>query len=168
MTNDKTASQSGAVHDAGAGSDELTSDDASTASLIANETGAQRLIGYMLDVGQDDRCARCHLTLNELHLNRHDVLHGGIATTMLDNALGATASLTVDDTGRTPFMTLSLNTHFLAPAKIGAQLTATGRLVGGGRAVKFVEGELVDSNGTLIATASGVFKRVPAHRLGDA
>ena len=135
--------------------------------LITNETGTQRLLGYVLDVGQGDSCARCHLTLGEQHLNRHGVLHGGIASTMLDNALGATASLSVDAGGRAPFMTLSLNTHFLAPARLGAKLTATGRLVGGGSAVKFVDGELVDSEGTLIATASGVFKRVPEHRLPE-
>ncbi len=137
------------------------------AGVITNETGAQRLLGYVLDVGQGDGCARCYLTLGEQHLNRHSVLHGGIATTMLDNALGATASLTVDDSGRAPFMTLSLNTHFLAPARLGAELVATGRLVGGGSAVKFVDGELVDADGTLIATASGVFKRVPTHRLSE-
>ena len=67
-----------------------------TVGFITNETGAQRLIGYTLDVGQPDKRARCHLTLTDLHLNRHEVLHGGIATAMLDNALGATASLTVD------------------------------------------------------------------------
>lgn len=135
--------------------------------LIRSETGAQRLIGYVLDVGQSDRRARCHLTLDEQHMNRHGVLHGGIASTLLDNALGATASLTVDAGGRVPFMTLSLNTLFLAPAHKGAELTATGRLVGGGRAVKFVDGELVDSAGRVIATASGVFKRVPDHRLSQ-
>lgn len=133
--------------------------------IIRNETGVQRLIGYTLDLRENDGCARCRLTLNEEHLNRHDVLHGGITTMMLDNAMGATASLTVDAQGRAPFMTISLNTNFLAPAKIGAQLTATGRIVGTGKSLKFVEGELVDSEGTLIATASGVFKRVPAHRL---
>lgn len=142
-------------------------DNAMDSGLIENETGAQCLIGYVLDVGQADGRARCHLTLSEAHLNRHHVLHGGIATTMLDNAMGATASLTVDSGGRSPFMTVSLNTHYLAPATIGARLIATGRIVGGGRALKFIEGELVDSDGTLIATANGVFKRVPAHRLAS-
>lgn len=141
--------------------------DTLTAGLIENETGAQRMIGYVLDVGQEDGRARCHLTLSEAHLNRHHVLHGGIATTLLDNAMGATASLTVDSSGRSPFMTLSLNTLYLAPATIGAQLVATGKIAGGGRALKFIEGELVDSTGKVIATASGVFKRVPAHRLTD-
>ncbi len=140
-------------------------DDTLRAGLIKSETGAQRLIGYVLDVGQEDGRARCHLTLSESHLNRHHVLHGGIATTLLDNAMGATASLTVDLSGRAPFMTLSLNTHYLVPATIGARLVATGKIVGGSRTLKFVEGELVDSTGKVIATASGVFKRVPAHRL---
>ncbi len=60
-----------------------------------------------------------------------------------------------------------MNIQFLAPAKIDDRLTATGRLVEGGQALKFLAGELVDSVRTPIATASGVFKRVPAHRLTD-
>lgn len=135
------------------------------AGIIESETGAQRLIGYVLDVSQSDGCARCTLTVSDAHLNRTDVLHGGIATAMLDNALGATASLAVDDTGKAPFMTLSLTTNYLAPAPRGARLTATGRIVGGGKSLKFVDGELVDDNGKVIATANGVYKRVPEHRL---
>lgn len=136
--------------------------------LIEGETGAQRLIGYVLDVGQPDKRARCLLTLTDDHLNRHDVLHGGIASAMLDNAMGATASLSVDATGRAPFMTISLTTQFMAPARKGEQLCATGRIVGGGVSINFVEGELTSHTGKLIATATGVFKRVPAHRLAGA
>jgi uncharacterized protein (TIGR00369 family) len=133
--------------------------------LITDETGAQRLIGYVLDVGQQDRCARCHLSLTDQHLNRHGVLNGGIATAMLDNALGATASLTVDPEGRAPFLTISLSMQFVAPARKGAELTATGHVVGGGRALLFLDGTVRDADGTLIATATGVFKRVPQDRL---
>lgn len=133
--------------------------------LIKGETGAQRLIDYVLDVGHADGCARCYLTLTRDHLNRHEVLHGGIASAMLDNAMGATGSLTVDSTGRVPFMTVSLNIHYLAPARVGASLTALGRITGGGKSLKFIEGELRDGDDTLIATACGVFKRVPEHRL---
>lgn len=137
-------------------------------NLIENETGAQRLIGYVLDVGQADKRARCHLTLTDMHLNRHGVLHGGITTAVLDNALGATASLTVDPTGRTPFLTVSLTTNFMAPAKEGARLTATGQVTGGGKSLVFVQGALKGTDGTVIATATGVFKKVPQHRLNDA
>lgn len=129
--------------------------------IIQNETGTQRLIGYVLDVSHPDKQARCSLTLTDAHLNRHCVLHGGIATVVLDSALGATASLTVDPMGRAPFLTISLTTAFIAPAIEGAQLTATGRVTGGGRALVFAEGELKDADGILIATATGVFKRVP-------
>ena len=133
--------------------------------LLIDETGAQRLIGYTNDVGHPDGCARCHLIVDERHTNRHGVLHGGIAATLLDNACGVTASLTVDSSGRTPFLTVSLNTDFLAAGKPG-MVTATARIVGGGRALKFIAAELVQDDGTLIATASGVFKRAPALDVG--
>ena len=127
--------------------------------VIRDETGAQRLLGYTLDVGRGDGRARCTLAVDDTHANRHDRLHGGLAAVLLDNAMGATASLTVDASGRRPFLTVSMNVHFLAPGEIGARLTATGRVSGGGRSLVFVEGELVDEAGTRIATASGVFKR---------
>jgi len=121
-------------------------DDTQAIGIIENETGAQSLLGYILDVGQGDRRARCSLTITDDHLNRHDSLHGGIVSAILDNAMGATASLTVDDTGKMPFMTISLNTQFIFPAKKGETITAIGRVVGGGRSIKFLEGELVMRN----------------------
>lgn len=136
-------------------------------ALIENETGAQRTLGYVLDVGRGDGSARCVLTVTEAHANRHGVLHGGIAAVLLDNAMGATGSLTVDDTGRAPFLTISLSTHFVAPAQVGSRLTATGRVTGGGRSLLFIDGRLETDDGTLIATASGVFKRVPRARLAE-
>lgn len=130
-----------------------------TTGIIENETGAQRLLGYTLDIGRGDGRARCTLVVDETHGNRHGRLHGGLAVALLDNAMGATASLTVDASGRRPFMTISMSTQFLAPGRMGTRLTATGRVTGGGRSLVFVDGELADEAGTLIATASGVFKR---------
>lgn len=128
--------------------------------LIRDETGTQRLVGYVLDVGQPDRRARCILDMDERHLNRHGVLHGGIAATLLDNASGATASLTVDPAGRAPFLTISLVTQFIAPARAG-RLTATAEVTGGGRSLLFIAARLEHEDGTLVATSTGVFKRVP-------
>lgn len=129
--------------------------------IIRGETGTQRLIGYTLDVGQPDRRARCRLVVDARHTNRHGVLHGGIAGLLLDNACGATASLTLDESGRRPFLTISLNIDFIGAGRPGG-VTATGRIVGGGRSLLFVAAELVHDDGTVIATASGVFKRVTA------
>jgi len=127
--------------------------------IIVDETGTQRLVGYTLDVGRPDGRARCRLVVHDRHTNRHGVLHGGIAAMLLDSACGATASLTVDDSGRRPFLTISLNIDFVGAGRLGG-VTATGHVVGGGRSLLFVAAELVHDDGTLIATASGVFKRV--------
>ncbi|SHJ13826.1 uncharacterized domain 1-containing protein [Palleronia salina] len=130
----------------------------STPGIITDETGTQRTIGYVLDVSGGDGCARCRLTLDARHTNRHGAFHGGLAAVMLDNAMGAAGSLTVDDSGLHPMVTISMTTNFIASAQVGDTLTATGRVVGGGRSVKFIEGELRRDDGTLIATGSGAFK----------
>lgn len=134
------------------------------AGLIRDETGTQRLIGYVVDVSAGDGCGRCWLDIGPDHTNRHDALHGGIVTCLLDNASGTTGSLTVDKTGKAPFLTISMNTHYLAPAFKG-RVTATGSVTGGGRSLLFIDAELVDEDGRKIATSSGVFKRVPQERL---
>lgn len=126
--------------------------------MIEDETGTQRLIGYMLDVGQGDGRARCRLQVDDRHLNRQDMLHGGVTATLLDSAMGATASLGVDASGRHPFSTLSMTVNYLAPGRPGL-VEAVGRVTGGGRATLFIEGELRHQDGTLIATATGVFRK---------
>ncbi|MEM9796058.1 MAG: PaaI family thioesterase [Pseudomonadota bacterium] len=128
------------------------------AALIKDETGLQRLVGYVLDLSAAPQ-GRCWLDLDDRHLNRHGVLHGGIAATLLDTASGVTGSLSVDPAGRTPFLTIALSTNFVAPARTG-RVTATGTLRGGGRSLSFIDAELTDDQGRLIATSTGTFKRV--------
>lgn len=132
--------------------------------LIRDETGTQTLIGYVVDVSAGDGQGRCWLDIGPQHTNRHKALHGGIIACVLDNASGTTGSLTVDDTGTAPFLTISMNTHYLAPAFKG-RVTATGRVTGGGRSLLFIDAEMVDEEGRVIATSSGVFKRVPQEKL---
>ncbi|MEP1441835.1 MAG: PaaI family thioesterase [Hyphomicrobiales bacterium] len=131
---------------------------------IIGETGAQKLVGYVLDVGAPDKRARCWLDITESHLNRHKVLHGGITSCLLDSAAGATASLSVDDTGRAPFLSVSLSVNFVAPVK-PCRVEAIGQITGGGRNLLFVSSELRDAKGALIATSTGVYKRVPEAQL---
>ncbi|MEP5151445.1 PaaI family thioesterase [Planktotalea sp.] len=131
---------------------------------IRDETGTQRLVGYVVEVGHADGFARCWLDVDERHLNRHNVLHGGIATILLDNASGTAGSLTVDAAGLTPFLTISMTTQYLASGKRG-RVTAIGKVTGGGRSTKFISAELRHEDGTLIATSSGVYKRVPQEKL---
>ena len=55
----------------------------------------------------------------------------------------------------------SLTTQFVAPAHPGTRVTATGRVTGGGASLMFLSGELLDESRRLVASATGVFKRVP-------
>lgn len=127
--------------------------------IIRNETGAQTLLGYVVDISAKDGKGRCILDIGAQHGNRHGGLHGGIIACMLDNAMGFAASLTGDEAGETRFMTISMNTQFIAPAREG-RVVATGVITGGGRSIVFGEGEIVDDAGRVIATATGVYKRV--------
>jgi uncharacterized protein (TIGR00369 family) len=141
----------------------LPSPQPDASQLIHDETGTQSLIGYVVDVS-DPSEGRCWLDIGPQHTNRHGVLHGGIATAVLDNACGTTGSLSVDRSGRAPFLTISLTVQFVAPARSG-RVTATGRIVGGGRSILYINADLVDEAGILIASATGVYKRVPQERL---
>ena len=131
---------------------------------IIGETGAQDLMGYVLDVGHPDKRARCRLVVAEQHLNRHKVLHGGIAACLLDSAAGATASLSIDNTGRAPFLSVSLSINYIAPGQPG-KVEAIGTITGGGKSLIFVDARLHDDDGNLIATSTGTYKRVSKDRL---
>ena len=126
--------------------------------LIRDETGTQRLIGYVVDISQPPH-GLCWLDVGPQHLNRHDVLHGGIATCLLDSACGTTGSLAVDPAGKAPFLTVSLTTQFVGPGRAG-RVTARGTITGAGRSLYYIAGDLRHEDGTLIATSTGVFKRV--------
>ena len=118
-----------------------------------------RLLGFRVEVYPEHKQAHCVLDASEVHVNHGGVVHGGISATLLDTASGVTASLTVDDSGLAPFTTVSLNINYIAAAHPG-MLRAVGRLSGGGRVLIFIEGTLTDSEGRLIATSTGVFKRL--------
>jgi len=133
--------------------------------LIREQSGAQALIGYVVDVGQGDGRGRAWLDIEERHSNRNGMLHGGIIAMLLDAACGFTASMRLGaGEPLTPLVTVSLTTQFVAGARLGSRVMATGYPSGGGAKIAHVRGELVDDTGAVIATALGVFKKVPMER----
>lgn len=118
-------------------------------------------LGYHVEIDPEAGEGHCVLEISALHLNRQGVLHGGVSATLLDTASGIAASLSGDDQGLTPFVTLSLNVDYLAAARDGV-VRAIGRVTGGGRSVKFVSCEIRDEADRIIAASTGVFKRVGA------
>jgi len=86
-------------------------------------------------------------------------MHGGIMAILLDVACGYAASLSFDAGIIAPVLTVSLNLQYIAPVHNG-RVIAIGKVSGGGRKLCYVNGELRDETGMLIASAAGVFKRI--------
>jgi uncharacterized protein (TIGR00369 family) len=134
--------------------------------LIRGQSGAQALVGYVVDVGQPDRLGRAWLDVTPAHANRNGMLHGGLIAMLLDAACGFTASMRLGDgAALTPLVTVSLTTSFVSAAFIGNRVTAIGFAADGGRKICHVQGRLTDQDDRLIATALGVFKAIPKERL---
>ncbi len=121
-------------------------------------SGCQNAVGFEVDLSDPDGFARCHLTITEDHLNSQGIVHGGIIAMLLDVACGNTASAWFDRDEHPVVLTLSLNTSYVSAVSEG-RVTAVARSSGGGRKLAYVNGELHAEDGTLIATAAGVFKR---------
>jgi uncharacterized protein (TIGR00369 family) len=96
---------------------------------------------------------RLRVKLEDHHMNQLGIAHGGITMTLLDVALGTAARSGSD---KSAVMTLDMQTQFIAPGR--GTLSAEGRIVKSGRSLVFVEADVHDETGTLVAKASGIFK----------
>ncbi|WP_323037109.1 PaaI family thioesterase [Pararhodobacter sp.] len=132
-------------------------------SVAADASGTARLLNWRIDTERPDGRIAVSMEVHHDHTNRHGNMHGGLIATVLDTAMGATASYLKGDGGRVPFSTISMTVNFIAPMPLGT-ITATGRIMGGGYKTVFVEGEAHDQNGTLIAQSTGTFKRAPMEK----
>lgn len=127
--------------------------------LIRGETGAQGLIGWVVEV-RANQGVQLVLDVEHRHTNRHGVLHGGIMAMLLDSASGYTGSFDFDPTDLPQMLSISMTTQFLAPVTEGQKVTVTGRVTGGGRSTLFLAAELRDAQGVLAATSTGVYRPV--------
>ncbi|MDK3018985.1 PaaI family thioesterase [Pseudodonghicola flavimaris] len=129
------------------------------AEVARHGSGAQELIGYRLDLSGADGAGRVVLDIEPRHLNRNGTLHGGIVAMMLDVASGFAVARSAPTPGLGSTATVSLSTHYVAPARSG-RVVATGRVTGGGRTIAYTQAELHDAEGALCASAAGVFRRI--------
>ncbi|MGA2961744.1 MAG: PaaI family thioesterase [Candidatus Korobacteraceae bacterium] len=86
--------------------------------------------------------------------NRRGDAHGGVTATLLDAALGVACRSHTDDWMSEG--TVTLNVQFIEPAR--GLLLAEGRLLRAGRTVAFVEGEVRNQSGAIVAKATATFK----------
>ncbi|MGH7414965.1 MAG: PaaI family thioesterase [Candidatus Rokuibacteriota bacterium] len=108
------------------------------------------LIGFTLTLVEPGR-AVVAFEAGPRHANPMGTLHGGVLCDIADAAMGMAYAAGLDE-GET-FTTLELKINFLKPMRTG-RLTATGRVVKGGRTVGLVECDVVDDEDRLVARAS--------------
>ena len=133
--------------------------------LIEDPYEFQKTVGFTIEDWSENG-ATLHLPLKPHLANRYGILHGGVHATLLDTAMGFAVSYTGDADNKQLVMTLSLNVNYLGVAS-GDMIIAKGRKTGGGRSTAFAEGEITDTDGNIIATATGVFRYRGKSNSGD-
>lgn len=134
----------------------MTSTEDNLAYEQANGSGLQAHLGYRL-VEWAENHAVVELDLQDYHLNRAGILHGGVLTTLMDTASGYSVCFCPVAGNVRKTLTLSLTTNFLGSAKTGV-VRVVARKQGGGRKIVFTEAVAYSADGDVIGTATGTFK----------
>lgn len=84
------------------------------------------------------------------------IIQGGFLAAMCDSAMGA-SSVTWAGDRKVFSANAEMKVSFLKPVSVGATLTCTARVISGGQRAAFVEAEVVDGDGRLVAKASSTY-----------
>jgi len=129
-----------------------------TDSFFANKPAppAAELLGWEL-IAEDPEAGTIEIAFHpdERMLNPQGSVQGGFVAAMLDDTMGP--ALVSMSGGTLMPRSIDLNVSFLRPVKPG-RVIGRGRVVKAGQSVVFLEGELFDLDGNLLAraTSSGV------------
>jgi uncharacterized protein (TIGR00369 family) len=99
------------------------------------------------------------LRIAEAHTNSRGLAHGGLITTLADNAMGLNCGHKLGDGSR--LLTTSLAIDFVGPAKVGQWLSVETEVIKTGRTLCFAQC-LVKADGITVARANGSFSVVAA------
>lgn len=121
--------------------------------------GFADLLGYELTTWQED-LAEVTLTLDQRHMNRSGVMHGGVLSTLIDSACGLSGCYAPEGAPPRRAFTLSLTCNFIGTAQKGSRITARARRNGGGKSVFFADCEVLDDEGRVIGSGQGTFKYI--------
>jgi uncharacterized protein (TIGR00369 family) len=111
---------------------------------------SQTLGSKLLAIDQKAERVEMEFLARAEFLNVHGTVQGGILSAMFDDAMSAAVT---SSGGRFMAPTLELKTAFMRPAHQGP-LFVEGRVVHRGRSVAFLEAQMRDKEGNLIATAT--------------
>ncbi|MDO8612257.1 MAG: PaaI family thioesterase [Dehalococcoidia bacterium] len=135
-------------------------------AMVEREGGAEErpaspfveMIGGRLDEWREGY-VRMSLTLEEHHTNPNGVMHGGVVTTLMDEALGGVIASVrgLETMFAAPHATVEMNASFLAGARPGDRIEVEARVLRLGRRVAFGEAEARRGDGELIAKGRMTF-----------
>jgi acyl-CoA thioesterase len=97
---------------------------------------------------------RTELAVTDSHLNPYGSLHGGVVYTMADTGMGAALAACLED--EEICSTLEIKTSYLKSLRSG-WLTCETRVIHKGKNIAFLDSQVKDQEGRLVATASGTF-----------
>jgi len=121
------------------------------------------LLGWtLLDMDEEAGTVRIGFTARPEFLNPAGFVQGGFLAAMLDDVMGPAALVMSDGWSFTS--TIDMNVSFLAPAKAGP-LIGEGSVIQLGRTIGYLQGELRDEAGTLIARATSTARLVDTSTL---
>lgn len=99
------------------------------------------------------------LRLATPHTNSRGMVHGGLISTLADNAMGSSCGIRLKEEAGNRLVTISLNVDFLASAGVGQWLEVTTNFVKLGSSVCFAQC-IVTADGEPCARANATFKIV--------
>jgi uncharacterized protein (TIGR00369 family) len=100
------------------------------------------------------------MTADERFANPVGIVQGGFVAAFADSTMGA-ATVTWARARKVFSANAELKISFLKPAKVGSVLTCTAWVLSGGTRAAFVEAEVVDDDGRLVAKATSTYLLTP-------
>ncbi len=152
------------------GADALSTDETFADPILTDiggerPSGYQKAMGYRLAEWRDGHVV-IEMPVGPQHLNRANVVHGGVLASLIDTACGFAGSFAPSPGEQPVVVTLSLAASYVAPGRKGP-LRVVGRVRGGGRSVFFASAEIFDGDGVLIAYGDGSFRYKRGERLAS-
>jgi uncharacterized protein (TIGR00369 family) len=103
-----------------------------------------------------DATTTWHMRVDERFLNPAGIVQGGFLSAMMDSAMGASAVLSVRDR-KVYVANTEMKSSFLRPVRTGDVLTCTAAVLKPGNLVAFLQAEVRDDAGNLVATGSSTY-----------
>ena len=133
-----------------------------TAYIANNHFGA--MLDMEFQVGEPGEIVY-HMVVQEKHLATPRAAHGGSVSAFMDGTMGVCAlSEVIMDMN--VVSTIEMKISFVSPALLGRTLIGTAKTIKKGKRIVFVEGQIHDDLGNLIAMGSGTFNVYPVAKAG--